>query len=529
MNVSKENKEKTKGVSKSALEKITLEMASSLNLQNVLKTITQGLVDELGSAFARIWLLGPGDICADCYKAEVCSDRSSCLHLEASSGIHTRLNGEYRRIPFGNLKISQIAQSRKPVCTNDAMNDPRIPNKKWIAENKLQSFAGHPLIFKDELLGVVALFSRSIKVEEEFEQLAIFANQAATAIKNAQLFGEVEELKNQLKTKNEFLQEEIELTQNFEHIIGTSAPIKEVLQQVEQVSFTDTTVLIEGETGTGKELVAHAIHNLSPRKNNAFVKINCAALPAPLIESELFGHEKGAFTGALMKKLGRFKLADKGSIFLDEVGDLPLELQAKLLRVLQEGEFETVGGLETTKVDVRVIAATNKCISDEVKENKFRSDLFYRLSVFPISMPPLRNRKEDIPPLVHFFLDKIIRKLGRPPLKISQADMESLMQYSWPGNIRELQNVIERSVIISSGDTIKISPLSNAQNNHQENTELDNTDLQSLDELNRMHILRVLGKTDWVIDGSEGAAQVLGIHPNTLRSRMKKLGIKRQS
>ena len=512
--------------SKPALERITLQMTSSLNLEQVLKTITQGLVDELGASFARIWLLGPSDLCGACHKARDCSNRETCLHLKASSGIYTNLNGEYRRIPLGALKIGQIAQGWGAMSTNDVMNDARLPNPTWLAENGFRSFAGHPLIFNGDLLGVVALFSQQFICDEEFDRLAVFANQAAIAIKNAQLFEQVEHLKNQLKAENTYLKEEIKLAHNFDNIIGKSEAVNTVVQQIHQVAETETTVLITGETGTGKELIAHAIHNLGPRKNRAMVKVNCAALPANLIESELFGHEKGAFTGALGKKIGRFALADGGTLFLDEIGELPSELQAKLLRVLQEGEFEFVGGVKTVKVDVRVIAATNKSLTDEVKAGRFRSDLFYRLNVFPILSPPLRDRPEDISLLAHSFLKKFAQKLKRGPLTISDDEMNALQQYSWPGNIRELQNVIERAAITASGPSINVSTFLEAPDLPQD-FEHTHSNSQHIQDVDRAHILRVLDKVHWVIDGKGGAARILGLHPNTLRFRMRKLGIQR--
>ena len=342
------------------LERITLQMASSLDLQIVLTTITQGLVDELDGAFARIWLLGPGDLCSGCCKAADCTNRDRCLHLEASAGLYTNLNGEYRRIPLGALKIGTIAQGSGAIFTNDVLGDDRLPNKRWMIDNGLHSFAGHPLKFRWELLGVIAMFGCRPLSEAEFERLAVFANEAAIAIKNAQLFTEVEQLKNRLQAENLYLREEIKLEHNFEEIIGESQSIKAVLRSIEQVAPTDSTVLIRGDTGTGKELIARAIHHLSPRRARSLVKVNCGAIPTNLVESELFGHEKGSFTGALQRRIGRFELADGGTIFLDEVGELPLDAQVKLLRVLQEREVERVGSGHSTKVDVRVIAATNR-------------------------------------------------------------------------------------------------------------------------------------------------------------------------
>jgi transcriptional regulator with GAF, ATPase, and Fis domain len=281
------------------LERIALQMASSLDLQVVLTTITQGLVDELDAAFARIWLLGPGDLCAECYKAADCANRVRCLHLAASAGLYTNLNGEYRRIPLGALKIGKIAQGSGAMYTNDVMGDDRLPNKQWMKDHGLSAFAGYPLIFRDDLLGVIAMFGRRKLTDEEVERLAVFANEAAIAIKNAQLFSEVEQLKNRLQAENLYLQEEIKLEHNFEEIIGNSPAIKAVLRKVEQVAPTDSTALILGETGTGKELIARAIHNVSPRTSRPFVRLNCGAISANLLESELFGHERGAFTGAV--------------------------------------------------------------------------------------------------------------------------------------------------------------------------------------------------------------------------------------
>ena len=508
--------------SRDALERITLQIASSLDLQTVLTTITQGLVDELDAAFARIWLLGPGDLCADCYKAADCTNRAHCLHLEASAGLYANLNGEYRRIPLGALKIGKIAQGSGAMVTNDILADDRLPNKQWMKDNGLHSFAGHPLKFRWELLGVIAMFGRRPLSDEEFERLAIFANQAAIAIKNAQLYTEVEQLKNRLEAENLYLREEIKLEHNFEEIIGESRSINAVLRLIEQVAPTDSTVLIRGHTGTGKELMARAIHNMSPRRARSLVKINCGAIPANLVESELFGHEKGSFTGALQRRIGRFELADGGTIFLDEVGELPLDAQVKLLRVLQEREVERVGSGHSTKVDVRVIAATNRDLHAAVKAGSFRADLLYRLNVFPIEAPPLSARASDIPLLVDRFVTKFSTKMGKKIDGVSQATMDRLMKYSWPGNIRELENVIERATILAEGSMLQIDDVLLHGNSAPHPSTSD-----SLEEVERAHILRILHDVNWVIEGKEGAATRLGLHPNTLRSRMQKLGIKK--
>jgi formate hydrogenlyase transcriptional activator len=334
---------------------------------------------------------------------------------------------------------------------------------------------------------------------------------------------EVSELKNQLQAENIYLQEEIRLTHNFVEIIGNSDALKYVLYKVEQVSAADTTVLIMGETGTGKELIARAIHHASPRKDRPLVKVNCATLPANLIESELFGHEKGAFTGALSRKVGRFELANGGTLFLDEIGELPLELQPKLLRILQDGEFERVGGSKTIKVDVRVIAASNRNLQLEVSKSLFREDLWYRLNVFPITVPPLRNRKEDIPTLVNFYINQFGRKMGRGIKSVEPATMKALQNYGWPGNVRELSNVIERAVINTQGPVLQLADKLEAPlniGNHYIN-------VRSFEEMEREIIIQRLEQTNWKISGPGGAADSLGLNPSTLRTRMIKLGIQR--
>ncbi|MBN2415146.1 sigma 54-interacting transcriptional regulator [bacterium] len=342
--------------------------------------------------------------------------------------------------------------------------------------------------------------------------------QAERALKNA--LKEVETLKNRLTEENLYLKHEIKLTHNFEEIIGSSDAIKGVLAKAEQVAATDCTVLLTGETGTGKELVARAIHYISRRRDRTLVKVNCAALPAALIESELFGHEKGAFTGAFERRTGRFELAHNGTIFLDEIGDLPLEIQVKLLRVLQNGEFERLGSPHTIATDVRIIAATNRDLEQSVKQGTFREDLFYRLNVFPIPLPSLRDRKEDIPALVSYFLEKYCHRIGRTIDSIPGPVMKSLCGYRWPGNIRELENIIERAVIMNTG------PVLRAGDWLPHFTGREETSLH-LDDLERRHIEKVLESTHWQVSGKNGAAALLGINPNTLVSRMKKFNIRR--
>jgi formate hydrogenlyase transcriptional activator len=361
--------------------------------------------------------------------------------------------------------------------------------------------------------------------ESTAEFLQEAANQVALALENMRSYEEITTLKGRLEKENIYLQEEICREHNFEEIVGNSPALKEVLHAVAQVAPTDTTVLIQGETGTGKELIARAIHNLSPRKGKAFVKVNCAAIPLGLLESELFGHEKGAFTGAISQKVGRFELAHKGTLFLDEIGDIPLELQPKLLRVLQEQEFERLGSTRVQQVDVRVVAATNADLAGMVAERKFRADLYYRLNIFPIDIPPLRARRDDIPFLIRHFVAKYARRMGKTIASVPNETMDALCRYAWPGNIRELQNLMERAVLLSSGPSLRV-PLTDI---------LLSLDLNAapgtniLDQTEREQILRALRKSNWVVGGPNGAAAALGLKRTSLVYKMQRLGISRSS
>jgi PAS domain S-box-containing protein len=333
-------------------------------------------------------------------------------------------------------------------------------------------------------------------------------------------YEEIKQLKDRLEQENIFLRQEITIQFRHDEIVGDSDAMQGVLKQAEMVAKQDTSILILGETGTGKELIARAIHNISPRKNRAMIKVNCAALPATLIESELFGREKGAFTGALSRQVGRFEAADGSTIFLDEIGDLPLEMQAKLLRVLHDGQFERLGSPESVTADVRVIAATNHNLEQEMRAGRFRQDLYYRLSVFPITVPPLRERREDIPLLVWSFVREFGESMGKSIAEISKKDMDTFKSYSWPGNVRELRNIIERAMILSTGATLHLDPISSG--------DVEAMHSMTLEGVEKSHILEVVESTGWKISGKNGAAEVLGLKESTLRARMKKLGIKRQ-
>jgi transcriptional regulator with GAF, ATPase, and Fis domain len=498
-------------------------MASKLDLTELLSEITRSLVQDLDAALARIWLVRPGDLCATCSMAPKCRDRTMCLHLVASAGLTERLDGTHRRVPLGTLKIGQIARSRQRVSTNDLLGDARISEKDWVRRERLLAFAGYPLEFGGELLGVLAMFARRELLGEEFDRLGVFAAQAAIAIKNAHLFEEVSQLSRRLEAENVYLREELraELRPG---IVGKSLALREALTRVERVAPTDSTVLLLGETGTGKELFANALHELSPRRGAAFVKVNCAAIAPALIESELFGHEKGAFTGALQRRLGRFELADHGTLFLDEVSELPVEAQAKLLRVLQERELERVGSSTTLPVDVRVICATNRNLETEVAEKRFRQDLFYRLNVFPIAVPPLRERGEDIRILVEHFVDRFATRAGRKFARVDGKSLELLEAYAWPGNVRELQNVIERSVILCDGDEFSIDETWLGAHSAPAGTSAG-TLSEQLDARERQMIEATLAQTSGKVFGPLGAAVRLGMPPTTLSSKIKALKI----
>jgi formate hydrogenlyase transcriptional activator len=404
----------------------------------------------------------------------------------------------------------------------------------------LQAVCCTPLIHHGHTFGTLNLASRRLDAftAQDLELLQPVGAQIAIAVENALAFKEIDALKNKLAVEKLYLEEEIRSEFNFEEIVGESAALKRALAQVELAAPAGTTVLLLGETGTGKELFARAIHNLSTRRDRTFVKINCAAIPSGLLESELFGHERGAFTGAISQKIGRFELADRGTLFLDEVGDLPLELQPKLLRVLQEQEFERLGGNRTQRVDVRVVAATNQDLSKQVAERAFRSDLYYRLNVFPIQIPALRERPEDIPLLVRYFVQRFSRSLNKGVEYIPADVMDALSNYSWPGNIRELENLLERAVLLSPGKELRV-PLSEIKSsavNSAAGMDLSSSltspasltsSISTLEEAERQHILRALKHTQWRIAGPKGAATILGMKRTTLQARMRKLGIRR--
>ena len=462
------------------------------------------------------------------------SEENKSLHL-----VHSYMEGEIATPP-SEVKLDQILWLKRRLLQNEivTLSDlSELPpeaeaDRKFLGDNGIFSLAVIPLSTGEVILGALSLamirhskewpedLVRQCRLIAEILANAMVRKQAEISLRRS--YSEIEQLKNQLEAETAYLQEEIKLEHNFYNIIGNSAALKYVLFKVEQITASDSTVLILGESGTGKELIARAIHNKSLRKGRSLVKVNCATLPAHLIESELFGHEQGAFTGAQERQLGRFEVADGTSIFLDEIGELPLQLQAKLLGVLQDHEFQRLGSSRTIRIDFRVIAATNRNLEEEVSKGFFREDLFYRLNVFPITVPPLRQRVEDIPLLAQFFVDNACKRLGKAIEEIPQSVMQKLQDYSWPGNVRELENVIERAVINSSGHKLLLADdLVLPTRNRMDPT------LKSLEEVEREHLLQVLEFTSWRIEGAKGASKILSMNPSTLRSRIRKLDIQK--
>jgi PAS domain S-box-containing protein len=433
------------------------------------------------------------------------------------------------RLPVDGSPSGAAFRSREPVIL-ERLPDPRFAPEAvaHLTGIGMRSACWVPLIYRGEPIGALAVASRAEGAfgSRDAEMLAEFADQVAMAVNNAVAFRQAAELRDRLNQEKQYLEEEINLEHQFEDIVGVSTGLKKVLSQIETVAPTDATVLIQGETGTGKELLARAIHRLSARSNRTFIKLNCAAIPAALLESELFGHEKGAFTGAIARKMGRLELAHEGTLFLDEVGEMPLELQPKLLRALQEREIERLGGTRPISVNVRLVAATNRDLARMVEEKQFRADLYYRLKVFPIFAPPLRERKSDIPVLVRHFVAAHSRRMGKTIETIPDATMDALIHWKWPGNIRELENLLERAVILTRGPVLYV-PLAELESPVEED-EPEDSETATLHTAEREHILKVLRECKGIIGGPGGAADRLGLKRTTLNSKMKKLNITRR-
>ena len=529
------------------LLRVALAAAEMRDPSRVLSTVVHGLTAGAGLALARVWLVRPGAPCDACPMRDECPDRTRCLHLTASAGnpLHepperwARIDGDFRRFPIGVRKVGHIAASGESLLVADIERDAAwIARPEWARAEGIRSFAGHPLVFHGEVLGVLAVFCRDGIGPERFAELRGFAAQAAVAIANARAFAELEQLRAQLELERDYLREEVREARAHGGIVGASPALKKVLEQIELVAPTDASVLVLGESGTGKELVAQAIHERSARAAAPLVRVNCAAVPRELFESEFFGHARGAFTGALRDRVGRFELADGGTLFLDEVGEIPLELQGKLLRVLQEGTFERVGESRTRLVNVRVVAATNRDLKREVAAGRFREDLYYRLAVFPIELPPLRERRGDVGTLAAHFLASAERKLGKKGLRLSNRDVQALERHAWPGNVRELASVVERAAILARDGRLAIDavlervdvprpslpsrpvaepgPVSGIETEHDRK------------QRERANIEAALAACGGKVYGAGGAAEMLGVRPTTLASRMRVLGLVRR-
>lgn len=523
------------------LPQVMVSMAQNRSLPEVLSNIVEGIAQCRNVILARIWLIEMGDLCETCLFRAECPDQTRCLHLVSSAGNpgdpsadYSRLDGAFRRFPLGLRKIGRVGQSGEPLLLGEIRGDEDwIARPEWLKSEGIQTFAAQPLVFRGEVLGVLAIFDSSILGAEDFEWLRVFADHAAVSIANARAFEEIEFLKARLEEENSYLREEVTSALGVGDIIGTSPGLRKVIQQIQLVGPTDAAVLVFGESGTGKELVARAIHEHSSRQDRVLIKVNCSAVPETLFESEFFGHVKGAFTGALKDKPGKFELADGGTLFLDEIGEVPLALQAKLLRVLQEQEIERVGDTRVRKVSVRIIAATNRDLKKEVEAGRFRQDLYYRLSVFPIEIPPLRERRDDIVPLAQHFVGLAAQRLNRPGARLTTAAMAQLAAHDWPGNVRELQNVIERAVILSQGAPLQfeLASVNSERSAHRQKKSLTPANVLTRAELRqqeRESIAAALEQTGGKVFGVNGAAELLGMKPTTLTSRIKSLGLKRR-
>ncbi|HTT71092.1 MAG TPA: sigma 54-interacting transcriptional regulator [Anaeromyxobacteraceae bacterium] len=528
---------------------LLLEMPQQRSVAGLMDLVTRRVGSMPDVALVRIWLMQPGDICSTCGEVAVCLERKRCLHLVSSYGqslvdgrMWTRVDGAFKRFPLGIRKVGRIATNGGPLDIEQV--DPNadwVADPPWIRSEHIVSFGGQPLVFRGEVLGVLALFARRALEASTISWLRMIADHLASALVNARSFEEIELLKRQVELENVYLRREV--GDAFGRIIAQSPAMQSILTKVSQVAATDANILIMGESGTGKELVAREIHARSRRHTHPMIKINCAAIPRDLFESEFFGHAKGSFTGAARERYGLFQAADQGTLFLDEVSEIPLELQGKLLRVLQEREYRRVGEEQERRVDVRIIAAANRDLRRETQAGRFREDLYYRLQVFPFEIPPLRERKEEIPLLASYFLESIARRLNRRDLELLPEDLEMLCSYDWPGNCRELQNVIERAVITAQGSRLSIdisaelrslpAPSGAKNGDHpiaaQPLAVEGGRPVLSDEEMRRFerdNTLAALRQCSWKIYGPGGASELLGVKPTTLVSRMKKMGLR---
>jgi transcriptional regulator with GAF, ATPase, and Fis domain len=521
-----------------------LELATIRHVDELVHRVVTILAQRPHVALARIWQIDQGDLCASCRMAARCPDRTRCLHLVASAGAPgsddrpdwSRVDGEFSRIPLGIGKVGRVGATGEAIVVQDFAEDPSwLRRYQWAARQHISGLNVQPIKFKQEILGVLAIFTTIPTPDEGPTWLRIFADEIAGAIVNARAFEEIERLQAHLELENTYLQEEVREARAFGDIIGQSPSIRQLLRQIELVAPTDASVLILGESGTGKELVAREVHRLSRRAEHPLIRVNCASVPRELYESEFFGHVRGAFTGAIKDRAGRFEAAHDGTLFLDEVGEVPFALQSKFLRVLQEKQYERVGEEKTRTVDVRVIAASNRDLKKDAEEGRFRQDFYYRLNVFPIEVPPLRERKEDIPMLAIHFLQQAARRLRLPPPRFTEAHGRLLQSYDWPGNVRELQNATERALILAQKGVLQfdlaqadmVAPPASPPPSGANGAESPILTEPEWRQRERENTQAALAKSGWRIHGAGGAAELLGLKPTTLISRMKKFGLKR--
>ena len=524
---------------------LLLEISLERDLDALMKMLVKRILQRPMVARVRIWLVRPGDICRTCSRRQECPDQTRCLHavaggsnpVEAESIEYALLKDRFSRIPIGVGPVGKIAATGAQIILSDLDRDPQeLSHVEWLKAEKVRGFNGVPIEYKGEVLGVIAVFSRANVPDEARMWGRVFANHVAGAIANARAFEEIRLLKAQLEEQNAYLREEVVEAKAFGGLIGQSAALRQIISQIDLVAPTDASVLILGETGVGKELVAHEIHSRSRRSDKPLIRVNCASIPAELYESEFFGHAKGSFTGAIRDRAGRFETAEGGTIFLDEIGEIPLALQGKLLRVLQERQYERVGEDRTRRADVRVIGATNRDLKREVAAGRFREDLYYRLNVFPIQVAPLRERREDIPLLAQHFVKLSVKELCADKPRLTRTGIAQLQNYDWPGNIRELRNVVERAVILAQGSVLEFDlpaggtrPVILPDKSAEPDSGADRGFLNEAEvkQNERENILRVLHKAGWRIKGAGGAAELLGVRPTTLISRLKKMKIQR--
>jgi transcriptional regulator with GAF, ATPase, and Fis domain len=529
--------------------KLFLELAGEHSVQGALQKLVAQVGNRPGLACLQVWCLGDGDQCPRCPLRDPCGDHRRCLHLAAGRGISVRGGSEApsyfsdpnARIPLGYGLLGKAASNRQPlILPRMTEEDHKTVGVGWTRQERVRGVVIGPIVFKGETLGVLIGYLRRDIGENEDSQSwnSIICDHIAAVMVSAQAFEEIQRLKAQLELHNTYLQEEVIEAKAHGDLVGQSGVLRQLISQIDLVAPTEASVLILGETGTGKELVAHEIHRRSERKRGPLVRVNCASIPRELFESELFGHVRGSFTGAIKDRAGRVETAEKGTLFLDEIGDLPLDLQSKLLRFLQEKKYERIGDDRTRHADVRVIGATNRDLKKAIAAGRFREDLYFRLHVFPIQVPSLRERKEDIPLLANHFVNLSVRDLKCAKPRLTRAAVTELQNYDWPGNVRELRNVIERAVILARGGTLSFdlptsgAPASSPRPALQAQVpEGDNATPKLLTEaelrsLERDNILATLQAAKWRVRGPDGAAELLGVKPTTLYSRLQKLGIK---